>query len=75
MKKPNVRYKNKAPFSTLHPDPCHWTRKGNSWKQKAAYESEDEAAEYLELNPKLKILGYRVYVCKICSLYHIGHLH
>lgn len=67
------RYHNKAPYPTLHPDPCHWTRKGNSWKQKVSYETEEEAFEYLGMNPKLKAIGYRVYACKVCSKFHIGH--
>ena len=66
-------YHNKAPFSTLRPDPCHWTRKGNSWKQKVGYDTEDGAAEYLELNPRLKALGYKIYTCKVCSKWHVGH--
>ena len=69
-------YHNKVPYSTLRPDPRHWTRKqhGNSRKAKVAYESEDAAAEYIHQNPKLKALGYRVYLCPICSNWHCGHL-
>lgn len=37
------RYHNKAPHSTLRPDPRHWTRNGSSWKQKVGHETEDEA--------------------------------
>jgi hypothetical protein len=69
-------YRNKAPYSTLHPDPRHWTRKqhSNSWKAKVAYESEEEAAEFLQQNPKLKALNYKIYICPICSKWHCGHL-
>ncbi len=66
-------YHNKAPFSTLHPDPCHWTRKGSSWKQKVGYDSEDEAEEFLKLNPRLKSEGYKCYICPVCSKWHVGH--
>ncbi len=72
MKPRNKSYHNKAPFSTLHPDPCHWTRKGNSWKQKVGYGSEDEAEEFLKLNPKLKSMGARVYKCPVCNKYHVS---
>lgn len=66
-------YRKKVPPFT--PDPEHWTRKGpHGWKAKEAYESEDDACEYLELNPKLKAAGYRAYLCKTCNKWHIGHL-
>ena len=65
------RYRNKAPYSTLHPDARHWTRKGNSWKQKIGYDTEDEAWEFLEQNPKLKTMGERPYFCELCSKWHI----
>ena len=68
-------YHNKAPYSTLHPSSEHWTRKGNSWKQKVGYESEDEAWGFLNQNPRLKAIGYTCYLCKVCSKYHIGRLH
>lgn len=67
------KYHNKQPFQTLHPNAQHWTRKGNSWKAKVAYESEDEAEEFLRLNPKLITQGYKSYVCPICSKWHVGH--
>lgn len=67
------RYHNKVP--PFKPDPEHWTRKSHSWKAKVAYESEDDAWEFLNQNPKLKVLGYRPYVCRICGAIHIGHLH
>lgn len=68
------RYHNKAPYSTLHPSPEHWTRKGNSWKQKVCYESEDEACEFLNQNPILKAIGYTCYLCKVCSKWHVGRV-
>lgn len=65
-------YRNKAPYSTLHPDARHWTRKGSSWKKKVGYDTEDEAWEFLEQNPKLKAMGERPYFCELCSKWHIG---
>lgn len=50
-------YRNKVPYSTLHPDARHWTRKGSSWKQKVGYDTKDEAWEFLEQNPRLKRLA------------------
>lgn len=67
------RYHNKIP--PFKPDPRHWTRKSHSWKAKVAYETEDDAWEFLNQNPKLKALGYSIYRCEVCSLYHVGHLH
>ena len=49
------RYRNKIPPFT--PDPEHWTKKSRSWKAKVAYETEDDAWEFLNQNPKLKALG------------------
>lgn len=69
------KYTDKRPLHSFRPDPRHWTRKGSSWKQKVAYGSEDEAWEFLEQNPKLKAIGYRVYACPICSRYHVGRFH
>ena len=69
-------YHNKHPFKTLHPTPCHWTRTGSgSWKQKVPYETEEEAYEYLNQNPKLKVRGYMVYQCPVCHKWHVGHIH
>lgn len=67
------KYRNKAPYSTLHPDARHWTRKGNSWKQKVDYDTEDEAWEFLKTHPKLIELGMTVYKCDVCNMYHCGH--
>ena len=69
------RYRNKAPYSTLHPSPEHWTRKGNSWKQKVGYDSEDEAWEFLNQNPRLKEKDPVVYRCSICNKFHISIHH
>lgn len=66
------RYNNKIP--PFKPDPEHWTKKSHSWKAKVAYETEDEAWEFLNQNPGLKALGMTVYFCPICSKYHCGHI-
>ena len=65
-------YRNKAPYSTLHPDARHWTRKGSSWKQKVGYDTEDEAWEFLEQNPKMKAIGAVVYSCPVCNKFHVS---
>ena len=45
--------KLKQPLKGFQPSPCHWTRKGKGhWKQKVAYDTEDEAEEFLKQNPK-----------------------
>lgn len=54
------RYYNKRPPFT--PDPEHWTKKVRSWKAKVAYETEDEAWEYLKQNPRLIEQGMTVYI-------------
>lgn len=64
---------NKVP--PFKPDPEHWTKKVHSWKAKVAYDTEDDAWEFLNQNPKLKAIGYTCYLCKVCSRYHIGRLH
>ena len=69
----NHRNPNKVP--PFKPDPEHWTKKVHSWKAKVAYETEDDACEFLNQNQKLKSLGYTCYLCKVCSRYHIGRLH
>ena len=68
----NRKIRNKDNVRPLHPDPRHWTRKGSSWKQKVGYDTEDEAWEFLEQNPKLKAMGERPYFCELCSKWHIG---
>jgi hypothetical protein len=55
----------------LHPDPEHWVRKGQSWKAKVAYESEDDAWEFLNQSSKLKASGWHPYLCKVCFKWHI----
>lgn len=68
-----MKKRNKCIPRHLHPDPEHWVRKGQSWKAKVAYESEDDAWEFLNQNSKLKASGWHPYLCKVCS--HIGRLH
>ena len=46
---------NKVP--PFKPDPEHWTKKVHSWKAKVTYETEDDAWEFLNQNPKLKALA------------------
>lgn len=67
-----TRYHNKAPLSTLRPDPRHWTRKHNSWKQKIGYKSKDEAEEYIALHLRLKIQSAVSYLCPICNKWHVS---
>lgn len=68
-----MKKRNKCIPCHLHPDPAHWVRKGQSWKAKASYKSEDDAWEFLNQNPKLRAHGMTVYQCRICNKYHIGH--
>ena len=63
---------NKVP--PFKPDPEHWTKKVHSWKAKVAYETEDEACEFLKLHPKIMAAGYTAYQCNVCSKWHIGKL-
>lgn len=65
------RYYNKIPPFT--PDPEHWTKKVRSWKAKVSHETEDDAWEYLKQNPRLIEQGMTVYMCHVCSMWHIGH--
>lgn len=58
----------KMPRKKFTPDPCHWTKcKYNKWKQKIAYDSEEDA------NLNLKDKNMCVYICPICNKWHIGH--
>ena len=66
------RNPNKVP--PLKPDTEHWTRKVHSWKAKVAYETEDEAFEFLKLHSKIMAAGYTAYQCNVCSKWHIGKL-
>ena len=70
MSKNRHKYFNKVP--PFKPDPEHYTRKHNSWKAKEAYETEDDAWEYLNQNPKLEAIGEKPYFCELCSKWHIG---
>lgn len=67
----NHHIPNKVP--PFKPDPEHWTKKVHSWKAKVAYETGDDAWEFLNQNPKLRAQGMAVYRCRICNKYHIGH--
>lgn len=71
MRKSHHNHNKVPPFK---PDPEHWTKKVHSWKAKVAYESEDDAWEFLNQNPKLIALGWHPYLCKVCSKWHIGRL-
>ena len=68
------RHHNPNKVPPLKPDPEHWTKKVHSWKAKAAYETEDDAWEFLNQNPKLKVMGYVAYRCKTCQKWHVGKL-
>lgn len=70
-----MKKRNKNIPCPLHPDPEHLFRKGDTWKAKVSYESEEEAWEFLNQNSKLKALGWHPYLCKVCSKWHIGRLH
>lgn len=69
------RHHNPNKVPPFKPDPEHWTRKVHSWKAKVAYETEDDAWEFLNQIPRLKTLGWHPYLCKVCSKWHIGRLH
>ena len=65
------RNPNKVP--PLKPEPEHYTRKQHSCKAKEAYETEDDALEYINHNPKLKAEGMTVYRCRTCNKWHVGN--
>lgn len=65
------KYFNKVPPFT--PDPEHYTRKQHSWKAKVAYDTEEDAWEYLNQQPHLLNEGMTVYQCHLCCKWHIGH--
>nr|DAL54127.1 MAG TPA_asm: RNA-binding protein [Caudoviricetes sp.] len=71
MSKRSGNYRNKIP--PFKPDPEHYTRKQHSWKAKEAYETEDDAWEYLNQNPKLRAEGMTAYRCRTCQKWHVGH--
>lgn len=64
-------YHNKIPPFT--PDTEHFTRMHRLWKAKVAYESEDDAWEFLNTHPRYKEQGMTVYRCGFCNKYHVGH--
>ena len=68
-----MKKRNKCIPRHLHPDPEHWVRKGQSWNAKVAYESEDDAWEFLKNHPKLIEQGMTVYRCNLCNMFHCGH--
>ena len=68
------RHSNPNKVPPLKPNKEHWTRKVHSWKAKVAYETEDEACEFLKLHHKIMAAGYTEYQCKVCSKWHIGKL-
>lgn len=49
----------------------HWNKKhGRLRKAKIAYETKEEAEEFLA---KYRLKGFTVYLCHYCHKYHIGH--
>ena len=66
-------YHNKIPPFT--PDPEHFTRMQRLWKAKVAYESEDDAWEFLNTHPRLKAKAPVVYRCSMCNKFHISIHH
>ena len=67
------RHHNPNKVPPFKPDPEHWTRKAHSWKAKVAYETEDDAWEFLKNHPKLIERGMTVYRCNLCNMFHCGH--
>ena len=65
------RHHNPNKVPPLKPDPEHWTRKVHSWKAKVSYETEDDAWEFLNQNPKLKAEDTVDYMCCVCNRFHI----
>ena len=70
---PMRRHHNPNKIPPFKPDPEHWTRKVHSWKAKVAYETEDDAWEFLKTHPKLIEQGMTVYKCNVCNMFHCGH--
>ena len=68
-----MKKRNKCIPRHLHPDPEHWVRKGQSWKAKVAYETEDDAWEFLNTHPMYKEQEMTVYRYSFCNKYHVGH--
>ena len=67
------RHHNPNKVPQFKPDTEHWTRKVHSWKAKVAYETEDDAWEFLNTHLKLIEQGMTVYRCNLCNMYHCGH--
>ena len=70
---PMRRHYNPNKVPPFKPDPEHWTKKVHSWKAKVAYETEDDAWEFLKTHPKLIEQGMTVYRCNLCNMFHCGH--
>lgn len=70
---PMRRHRNPNKVPPFKPDPEHWTKKVHSWKAKVAYETEDDAWEFLKTHPKLIQQGMTVYKCHVCNMFHCGH--
>ena len=70
---PMRRHRNPNKVPPFKPDPEHWTKKVHSWKAKVAYETEDDAWEFLNTHQKLIEQGMTVYRCNLCNMYHCGH--
>ena len=70
---PMRRHHNPNKVPPFKPDPEHWTRKVHSWEAKVAYETEDDAWEFLKTHPKLIEQGMTVYRCNLCNMFHCGH--
>ena len=56
-------FNNVPPFK---PDPEHYTRKQSSWKANESYDTEYDAWKFLNHNQKLKALGWRTHLYKVC---------
>ena len=65
------RHHNPNKVPPFKPDPEHWTKKVHSWKAKVAYETEDDAWEFLKTHPKLIEQGMTVYRCNLCRLLQV----
>lgn len=57
------KYFNKVP--PFKPDPEYYTRKQHSLKAKEAYDTDDDAWKFQNQNPKLKVLCWHTYLCKV----------
>ena len=66
------KYFNKVPPFKQDHEQC--TRKQHSWKEKESYDTDDDAWKFMNQNPKLNVLVWHPYLCKVCSKCHIGML-